>query len=92
MSASDAPLWLRAIVKLERTIGEPVELAVRSDVYFDLVSHANRLQSTVKGTAEGISRRCLHLLNLPAGSDVRRLREQLSRMERRLEHLTEVSE
>jgi len=36
------------------------------------------------GAAETLSGRWLHLFNLPAGSDVRRLREQLSRMERRL--------
>ena len=89
MSASDPPLWLRCVLKLERAVGGPVESAVRSDAYFDVVSHANRLQFSVKGTAEGLSRRCLHLLNLPAGSDVRRLREQLSRMERRLERLGE---
>jgi hypothetical protein len=31
----------------------------------------------------------LHLLNLPAGNDMRRMREQLSRMERRINQLTE---
>jgi hypothetical protein len=38
---------------------------------------------------EGVSRRCLHLVNLPAGSDIRRVREQLSRMERRMNALTD---
>ena len=33
---------------------------------------------------EGVSKRGLHLLNLPAGTDIRRLREQLARMDRRL--------
>jgi len=31
----------------------------------------------------------LHLLNLPAGTDVKRMREQLSRMERRINQLSE---
>jgi hypothetical protein len=35
-----------------------------------------------------VSRRCLHLLNLPAGSDIRRMRQQLARMERRLTQLS----
>ena len=55
MSAGQ-PLWLKAVLRLERAIG----------------------------TVEGVSRRCLHLFNLPAGTDLRRVREQLSRIERRL--------
>ena len=78
------PLWLKAVYKLERAVGERVETAVRSDAYFDLVASSQRSQKQVRALAEGISRRCLHMLNLPAGSDIRRLREQLGRMDRRL--------
>jgi hypothetical protein len=83
------PLWLRAVYRVERAIGEPIEAAVRSDTYFDVVAHATRVHSRAIGVAEGISRRCLHLLNLPAGTDVRRVREQLARMERRLATLSD---
>jgi PHP family Zn ribbon phosphoesterase len=86
---SSRPLWLRAVVRVERAIGEPVERAVRSDTYFDVVTRTTRTVATAKRTAEGASRRVLHLLNLPAGSDVRRLREQLSRVERRLAALSD---
>ena len=90
---ANQPLWLRAVSRLERAIGEPIESAVRSDQYFDLVSTTTRLRRKVTGTAEGVSRRCLHLLNLPAGSDIRNLRHQLARMERRLNQLShEVAE
>jgi hypothetical protein len=90
---ANQPLWLRAVLKVERTIGEPIESAVRSDTYFDFVSTTTRVRRTVVGTAEGVSRRCLHLLNLPAGSDIRSMRQQLARMERRLNQLSdEVSE
>ena len=90
---ANQPLWLRAVIRLERAIGEPIESAVRSDQYYDLVSTTTRLRRKVTGTAEGVSRRCLHLLNLPAGSDIRNLRHQLARMERRLNQLShEVAE
>jgi len=90
---ANQPLWLRAVIRLERAIGSPIESAVRSDQYFDLVSTTTRLRRKVTGTAEGVSRRCLHLLNLPAGSDIRNLRHQLARMERRLNQLShEVAE
>ena len=86
---ANQPLWLRAVIRLERAIGEPIESAVRSDTYFDLISTTTRVRRKVSGTAEGVSRRCLHLLNLPAGSDIRGMRQQLARMERRLNALSE---
>jgi hypothetical protein len=87
--SSQGPLWLKVVHRVERAVGVPVESAVRSDTYFDLVSLLTRTTGKAKGTAESLSRRGLHLLNLPAGSDVSRLREQLLRMERRLNQLTE---
>jgi hypothetical protein len=86
MSTSQ-PLWLRAVYRLERVIGEPVESAAHSDAYFDAVAQVTRLRRRAIDVVEGVSRRCLHLVNLPAGTDLRRVREQLSRMERRLEEL-----
>jgi hypothetical protein len=83
------PLWLRAVHKVERTIGEPIESAVRSDAYFDIVSATTRVRRTAVGIAEGVSRRALHMLNLPAGTDIRRMRQQLARMERRLNRLSD---
>ena len=91
--SSNQPLWLKAVHKIERVVGEPVEAAVRTDTYFDVVSKATRATAQAKRTVVGTSTRMLHLLNLPADSDVRRMREQLSRMERRLNQLSEdVSE
>jgi hypothetical protein len=87
------PLWLRVVLRVERAIGEPVESAVRSDVYFDVISKTTRVRRKAQGAAEGVSRRCLHMLNLPAGSDIRNVRQQLARMERRLNQLSdEVSD
>jgi hypothetical protein len=88
-----APLWLRAVHRLERAVGEPVEAAVRTDTYFDLVTKATRATTKARRTVTGTSTRLLHVLNLPADSDMRRMREQLMRMERRLNQLSEdVSE
>jgi hypothetical protein len=78
------PLWLKLVLRVERAVGGPVEAAVRSDAYFDVVAELNRNSRRLTDAVEGVSRRGLHLLNLPAGSDVRRLREQLARMDRRL--------
>jgi hypothetical protein len=86
---SAKPLWVRAVHRLERAIGEPVEAAVRTEAYFDLMSTATRTTGAVKRGVAGTSTRALHLLNLPAGTDVKRMREQLARMERRINQLSE---
>jgi hypothetical protein len=86
---SAKPLWLRAVHRLERAVGEPVEGAVRTDAYYDLMTVTVRAVGGAKRAVAGVSTRGLHLLNLPAGTDVRRLREQLTRMERRLNQLSE---
>jgi hypothetical protein len=81
---ANAPLWLKLVLRLERAVGGPVEAAVRSDTYFDVVSGLNRGSRRLTDTVEGVSKRGLHLLNLPAGTDIRRVREQLASMDRRL--------
>jgi hypothetical protein len=84
MSAPDPPLWLKLVLRVERAVGGPVEAAVHSDAYFDVVAEFNRGTRRLTDAMEGVSKRALHLLNLPAGTDIRRVREQLARMDRRL--------
>ena len=86
---SSKPLWLKAVHKVERAVGRPVEAAVRTETYFDIVTKATRATGAVKRKVSGTSTRVLHVVNLPAGSDMQRMREQLSRMERRINRLTE---
>jgi TolA-binding protein len=66
-----------------------VEAAVRTETYFDLMTTVTRTKGAVKRKVAGTSTRALHLFNLPAGTDVKRMREQLSRMERRINQLSE---
>ena len=87
---SKGPLWLRVVHRLERAVGEPVESAVRSRHVLRRGEQGHaRHGARRRAPRRSLSRRGLHLLNLPAGSDVSRMREQLLRMERRLNQLTE---
>ncbi len=90
--ATEQPLWLQLVLRFERAIGVPVESAVRSDTYFDLMTHANRTRARLTEIAEGVSQEWLHVLNIPASSDVKRLREQLARVERQLGRLAKEIE
>jgi hypothetical protein len=84
--------WLKLVLRLERAIAAPVEAAVHSDAYFDVVAELNRGTRRLTDAAESVSKRGLHLLNLPAGTDIRRVREQLARMDRRLLQLSKELE
>lgn len=85
--AKEKPGWLDTVLRLERAVGERVESFVRSDAYFDLVTHANRARARMTETLEGWSKEWLHLFNLPANTDIRGMQAQLSRLERRLASL-----
>jgi hypothetical protein len=85
--AWEPPLWLKLVLRAERLVGTRVESAVHSDVYFDVIAELNRSKALLTGTVEGVSRRLLHLANLPAGTDIKRVREQLARVERRMVEL-----
>ena len=82
--SQDQPRWLQMIYRLERAVGTQVEAFVTSDAYFDLLAQATKTQRRLMNATESLSREWLHLWNIPASSDVRRLREQLSRVERTL--------
>ena len=82
------PLWLKLVLRAERAVGSRVEQAVHSDTYFDVISELNRGKAMLTDTVEGFSKRIWRLANLPAGTDVRRVREQLARMERRVIELS----
>ena len=84
--------WLKLVLRLERAIGAPIESAVHSDAYFDVVAELNRGTRRVTGAVESVSKRGLHLLNLPAGTDIRQVREQLARMDRRLVQISKELE
>jgi hypothetical protein len=78
---------LELVQRLERAIGEPIETFVRSDSYFDLTTQAKRAHSLASRAFEGLWEEWLHLFNVPAATDVRRLKEQLGRVERQLNQI-----
>jgi hypothetical protein len=87
-----SPFWLDAIRRFERAIGAPVERAVTSDAYFDLLPVARRAYAHVEETVATMTDEWYRLWNVPTGSDMRQMRKQLARMERQLERLTKELE
>lgn len=86
--ARPQPLWRRAFDKVERAAGSRLEQAVQSPRFADAASVVTQLERRVQGLVEQRTRRVWHAVNLPAGSDVRRLREQLVDVDRQLRTVT----
>jgi hypothetical protein len=82
--AQNQPSWLKMVHRVERAVGSHVETFVTSETYFDLLAQATKARRRLLQATESLSSEWLHFWNLPASSDVRRLREQLSRVERTL--------
>lgn len=86
--ASDRPFWRRAIDSAERAVAPGLEEFVQSERFADLAAVTARLRAEARRQAERATRRAWHFWNLPAGSDVKRLSEQVASLERRLRDLS----
>lgn len=74
--------------RAERLVGRPLERAVQSDAAIDAMIRMNALQGDVQRQVERVLRAYLHLFNVPALTDVRRLSRQMSYLERRVRELS----
>jgi hypothetical protein len=83
----DRPLWRQAFDAIDRRIAPPIEAGTRSDVFGDAFTLAFRVRRRVQREVERRTRRALHLVNLPAATDVRRLSEQVAALQRQVRSL-----
>lgn len=81
MSSSKSPVW-RAFDRVERKIGQPLEDAVASPRYIDVVLKGKKVQRAVGGAvgrlAGGAVSKVLHVAQIPTRSDVRKLNKQIT--------------
>src|SRR3954452_22473417 len=83
------PGWRRAFDAVEGRVAKPVEDAVQTDAFADVVALSFRLRRRLQREVERQTRRALHLVNLPAATDVNRLSAHLAELQqhtRALEH------
>jgi hypothetical protein len=85
---SGPPLWRQAFDAVERRVTPPAEELVRTPGFAVGVAVVSKARSVARGAARGVSSRAWHLLNLPAGSDVSRLRSQVGALDREVRRLT----
>jgi len=80
--SSGQPTWRRVFDRVERMVGRPLEDAVASSRYVDVMLTTMKVQRAVGGVvARAVERRIgglLHAINVPTRTDVRRLSRQLT--------------
>jgi hypothetical protein len=78
MSPAPQPLWRQVFDRTERTVARPLEGLVASNRYVGVALWRQRFRGAVAEAIERPTAAFLHLLNLPARSDIRRLGHQIS--------------
>jgi hypothetical protein len=85
---TESPLWRQAFDAAEKRVTPHAEKLVRTPAFALATALARRSQATARGTVRGLTARAWHLVNLPAGSDVSRLRAQVGALDREIRRLT----
>jgi hypothetical protein len=81
------PLWRRTYDAVERPIAGRLEGAVQTEQFADVAALLVRTRAELGRRVERTTRRALHRVNLPAATDVARLREQVTALERSVRRL-----
>jgi hypothetical protein len=85
---TEAPRWRQAYDAAERRVTPHADRLVRTPSFAVGAAVLRRAQHLARSSAEGVTSRAWHLLNLPAGSDVSRLRAQIGALDREVRRLT----
>ena len=83
----DRPPWWPLFIAAERAIGSRLEEATQSEEFARTVTRLAAVQEAVRAAYYRATADQLHRANLPAWSDLRRLSEQVTALERRVADL-----
>jgi hypothetical protein len=88
MSPAPAPRWRQVFDAAERAVAPRAEAFVRTSTFAVGTALVRRAHTVVTDSARGLTARAWHLVNLPAGSDVSRLRAQIGALDREVRRLS----
>lgn len=87
-SGGTTPVWRQGFDAVERQIAPRLESAVKTEQFAVAVGLATRMQRLLQDHSSRATRRLLHQLNLPAGTDVTRILNEIGRLQRQVAELT----
>ena len=79
-SMADQPSWRQGFDAVEKQLSPRLEALVQSEQFAIAVGLASRVQRAVEGEMSRSTRRVLHRLNLPAGTDVSRILNEIGQL------------
>ena len=85
---AQSPLWRRLYDTAERAVAPRLESVVRTEHFARGAAMASWAQAAARAQVAELSARVWHLVNLPAGTDVTRLRTQIGALDREVRRLT----
>jgi hypothetical protein len=85
---TEPPLWRQAFDAVERRVTPRAEELVRTEAFTVGAALTRRAVTLARGSARDLTARAWHLVNLPAGTDVSRLRAQVGALDREVRRLT----
>jgi len=77
---ADQPTWRQGFDALEKQVSPRLESLIQSEQFAVAIGLAARVQRAVEGEMSRTTRRVLHRLNLPAGSDVSRILNEIGQL------------
>ena len=87
MAQQGIPSWKQVFDAADRTLGGRINDFARSENFAIIAGLVTRSRSEFAQRSERASRQALHLMNLPSGSDVKRLLAQIGLLEREVRDL-----
>ena len=80
--------WRRPLDALDRATAPRVEAAVQTPQFAEAMVTFVQVEREIRRRFERFTRQVLHAVNLPAGSDIKRLAHQLADLDDRLRDLS----
>jgi hypothetical protein len=86
------PGWRKSVDAVEGVLTPVAGNVVRQDTFALTLAVVTRTRRGIAGRIERLSRQALHLMNLPAGSDINRLLRSIASLEREVRELAKQVE
>jgi polyhydroxyalkanoate synthesis regulator phasin len=90
--SSPKPLWRNVFDLVEKGVAPKLESMVGMSEFADLISVLTKLRYEANKRFEETTQNLLHMWNFPAVTDLKKLSEQVSSLERRIHELSKVIE
>jgi hypothetical protein len=89
--AGSPALWRRVYDTFEKPVGDAMAAGTGSGVFGDILALAVRVPRRMQHEVERRTRHVLHFANLPTATDVRRLTDQVTEVQRELRALSRAT-